>query len=187
MIARYYEEGEERMRIQALQGIEGVPVGTRVKKIGIPDVGDWVIGRRGNISQILTETEQVFPILVPDNVYGLIDLSMIKPEQMPDQFELYTPENSHTAFHHVRSLLAPIWLTPNFTATLNYADDVYLGKDDRRLLLRRKAKQVKRYLVMDRKLIVPDPFNREYNQVSQSIAESAFAQSLGMRIEEVSE
>ena len=59
--------------------IEGVPVGTKLVRIGKAKMGDWYIdtstGLTLNCGNELYDYK--FPIIVPDNVYGVIDLSVV--------------------------------------------------------------------------------------------------------------
>lgn len=162
------------------QHIEGLPVGTKIVKVKLdqPVKGALIMNC-------------AFVQIVPDNVYGVLDLNSITSENLPDGYEF--AENMPYRFAHIQTRADnPIWLTPDFRATSNFSDDPMLGKDDRRLLLRKK-KVVRRYLVMDRVPIAQDgcviPQGAiEFNYANVLVSNGGlFPRVANLRIEEVSE
>lgn len=176
------------------QQIEGVPVGTKIARIGNPGIGEWIIEpSSGAVRQVSSRYYKEFyvPILIPDNVYCVFDLATV-PTPMSDQYER-TGE-----FRMARPI--DCFIGRNGFLCMNEADwraDVWKGDsgDTRRIILRRK-KTVKRYLVMDRIRITPDNCVTPPGAISEGNATALMANvggimlsNLGgsLRIEEVEE
>ncbi len=123
--------------------IEGVPVGTKIKRIGRPDIGEFIIGLHSGIERVVKPlAAQNYAILEPDNVYNVVNLERVP---VPDGWE-----RIGTWWQDV--VVMPrdtCWLDRNgYVHGPHCPDHVHeLGKDRFRIILRKK-KQVKRYLVM---------------------------------------
>lgn len=61
------------------QTIEGVPLGTKIARLGVPKSGDWVVGRIVGMYQVGRDTNTYgsYVILAPDNIYNVCDLSTV--------------------------------------------------------------------------------------------------------------
>lgn len=127
--------------------IEGVPVGTKLVRIGAPKLGDWLIGpSSGKAMQADHDFSLAtfIGIIVPDNVYNVIDLSTVKTFE--DGWE--DDENS---FRSVDNTKNEFYISPITFAVVS--SKTFLGgacgPDIRRKHVRKIQPKIRRVLVAE--------------------------------------
>lgn len=79
--------------------LKGIPVGTKLVRIGCPMAGEYYIDRRGYPQCPIADLLEIFPIIAPNNRYGVVGFSSVRP---PDgwQWLFATKEDKEKAKYH---------------------------------------------------------------------------------------
>lgn len=132
------------------QQIEGVPVGCKLVRIGVPEVGEFFIGAGGITNKAIYKYEsnslqQYYPIIAPDNVYNAIDLTKVKIpngyERDGDKVEEWFRLAEHGKLYFTSGYTISVRsYSPCATDSLN---------TDGRIILRKIAPKTKKVLVIE--------------------------------------
>lgn len=129
--------------------IEGVPVGARLVRIGLASVGaDWIIDENGK-PKLMTSigAHSYWPIIVPNNVYNVIDLTTVP---IPEGEEYV--EGLDVAFH---GIVAGSRFIADDSGKVMVADEYLIAemssrrKDLRRIHVRKIQPKTRRVLIRE--------------------------------------
>lgn len=132
--------------------IEGVPPGTKLVRIGKPMPGEMVITSFGLIREASANHVSVYPIIVPDNPYNVIDLATVP---IPEGWER---DGNQAEDHVVEGVKVKGWFrdTPEHGSETRFisrhgevsTDHAYcIGPDRRRIHVRKIQPKTRRVLV----------------------------------------
>lgn len=125
-----------------------VPVGTKLDAVREAQLGEYIIDSLGHVDRWKWNdvSAAVFPIIVPDNVYGVINLEDVKvPEgyERVDSDWFREPTNGES---YINSL------SHNLVVKYSGAFEINYSTADKRRIIVRPVKKKKFYLVVDEEI-----------------------------------
>lgn len=122
------------------QNIPGVPVGTKIVAVRVPKEGEYYLDLKGGPSKGNDDMACTWPILAPDNAYGVIDLSAMP---VPEGYE----RDGESIEEWYRAIESNKYFTDAYNPT--QARSGYGYAAEHRIILRKTLPKTRRVLVVE--------------------------------------